>query len=410
MGVKFEGFDYINGGICAPSGFLAAGMHCGIRRNKEKKDVALIVANKVCNAAAVYTSNKVKASPLIVTKEHLENGKAKAIICNSGNANACNADGEDKAKSMCKIVSQELDIDVKDVLVASTGVIGQTLDIMPIKKHIGDLSESLSTTGSDAAEAIMTTDTVKKELALEFELGGEKCRMGVIAKGSGMIHPNMGTLLCFITTDVDINVPLLQKALRKAVQLTLNRVSIDGDTSTNDMTIIMASGEAKNKQIINEGKDYEIFLNALYILLMNVARMIAADGEGATKLLECMCVNAPSEDVAEKVAEAVITSSLFKAAMCASDANVGRRLCAGGDADAEFSIDGIGVEIASSKGKIVVCKDGNGVSFSEESAKEILSDDEIKIIIDLQNGDGKAIAWGCDLTYDYVKINADYRT
>jgi len=411
MGIKFEGFDYINGGICAPSGFLAAGMHCGMRRNKQKKDVALIVANKVCNTAAVYTSNKVKASPLIVTKEHLEDAKAKAIICNSGNANACNADGEDKAKSMCKIVSQELDIDMKDVLVASTGVIGQTLDIMPIKKHIGDLSQSLSTTGSrNAAEAIMTTDTVKKELALEFELGDEKCRMGVIAKGSGMIHPNMGTLLCFISTDVDINAPLLQKALRRAVRLTLNRVSIDGDTSTNDMAIIMASGEAKNKQIINEGKDYEIFLNALYILLMNVARQIAADGEGATKLLECMCVNAPSEDIAEKVAKSVITSSLFKAAMFAGDANWGRILCAVGYADAEFSIDGIGVELASSKGKIIVCKDGNGVSFSEESAKEILSEDEIKIMIDLQNGDGKAIAWGCDLTYDYVKINADYRS
>ncbi len=411
MRVNFKGFDFVSGGICAPAGFLASGIHCGIRKNKSKRDLGLIVSDTLCSAAAIYTQNKVKGAPITVTKRNLRNGKARAVIVNSGNANTCNADGEQKAEMMCALCADALHIDKKDVIVASTGVIGQILDIEPIQNGMPQLVSELSADGSaHAAEAIMTTDTVKKELAVEFMLGDTVCRVAGIAKGSGMIHPNMATMLCFLTTDVSIQPELLQSALKRVADDTFNMISIDGDTSTNDMACILASGKAGNPEIDKQDKYYEMFCNALYVLMMNLSRDIAADGEGATKLLECHVTGAPDEASAKAVAKAVIQSSLFKAAMFGADANWGRILCAVGYADAEFNIDDVRVDLASARGCIHVCEHGAGVPFSEEKAKDILLEDEIKIIIELGNGMYSAVAWGCDLTYDYVKINGDYRT
>lgn len=411
MSVKFEGFTFVSGGVCAPKGFKASGVHCGIRKNKDKKDLGLICCDKDCTAAAVYTQNKVKGSPIIVTQKHLKNGIARAVIVNSGNANTCNADGEEKALLMCKYAADALAIEVEDVIVASTGVIGQVLDAEPIKEGIPSLVKALSIEGSgDAATAIMTTDTRQKEVAVAFSLGGRRCYIGGIAKGSGMIHPNMATMLCFITTDACISAELLQKALTNVTAITFNRVSVDGDTSTNDMVSILASGYAENDEIVKEDEAYERFANALYVVMMNLAREVARDGEGATKLLECLCVGAPDEETADAVSKAVICSSLVKAAMFGQDANWGRVLCAIGYADAEFDIDKVSVELASAKGKLIVCIDGAGVTFSEDAAKEILGEEEIKIVVDLHDGESQSVAWGCDLTYDYVKINGDYRT
>ena len=409
--VKFEGFTQVEGGVCAPQGFKASGVHCGIRKNQTKKDLALIVAEVSCAAAAVYTQNKVKGSPILVTKQHLKNGMARAVIVNSGNANTCNADGEEKAKLMCKYAADALAIETEDVIVASTGVIGQVLDAAPIREGIPGLVKGLSDAGNtDAADAILTTDLRRKESAVAFSLGGRRCHIGGMAKGSGMIHPNMATMLCFLTTDVAIDPAMLQKALSQVTKLTFNRVTVDGDTSTNDMASIMASGLAENARITREDEAYERFVNALYIVMMNLSREIARDGEGATKLLECLCIHAASEDTAEKVSKAVIGSSLVKAAMFGCDANWGRVLCAIGYADAPVDVTKVSVEFASVKGKILVCSDGAGVEFSEEAAKAILSEDEVKILVDLHDGEDKAVAWGCDLTYDYVKINGDYRT
>ncbi len=411
--VKFEGFDFIDGGVCAPKGFQASGVHCGIRKNKEKKDLALIFCEKDCTAAACYTQNKVKGAPILVTRQNLSDGKARAVICNSGNANTCNADGEEKAQRMCELVSQKLPVDPKDVIVASTGVIGQPLPIEAIEGGMDALVAALGRTpqqAQDAAFAIMTTDTRKKEIAVSFRLGGKECRLAGMAKGSGMIHPNMATMLCFLTTDVCIEADVLQKALSRVTKVTFNRVSIDGDTSTNDMVSILASGLAGNACITYENEDYEIFVNALYVLLMNLSREIARDGEGATKLLECVCTGAEDEETAETIAKAVITSNLLKAAMFAADANWGRILCAIGYADASFDIVRVSVDLASSQGTIRVCENGSGVAFSEEQAKTILNEDEIRILVNVGEGKGRAVAWGCDLTYDYVKINADYRT
>lgn len=411
MRVNFKGFDFVDGGICAPAGFQAAGIHCGIRKNKDKRDLALIYSEDICTAAAIYTQNKVKGAPIAVTKKNIKNGKAQAIIVNSGNANTCNADGEQKAQMMCDLTAKALGIDQQDVIVASTGVIGQVLDIEPIQDGMPQLVSELSDGGSNnAAEAIMTTDTVKKEIAVEFHMGDAVCKIAGIAKGSGMIHPNMATMLCFITTDVAIEAELLQSALKKVADDTFNMVSIDGDTSTNDMACVLASGKAGNPLIDKQDTDYEIFINALYVVLMNLSREIAADGEGATKLLECHVTGADDEQTAKKVAKSVITSSLFKSAMFGADANWGRILCAIGYADAEFNIDEVSVQLASAKGCIRVCEYGAGVDFSEETAKEILLEDEIKIIVSLGKGKYSAVAWGCDLTYDYVKINGDYRT
>lgn len=410
--VKIEGFDFIDGGVCAAKGFTASGVIAGIKAgNTTKRDLALIKSEVRCKTAALFTKNKVKGAPILVCKEHLKDGYAQAVIVNSGNANTCNANGIEIAEEMCSLAADALGISQDDILVGSTGVIGQKLSIDPIKAVIPALAGSLSANGSPlACEAIMTTDTRKKEFAVEFELDGKKCRVGGISKGSGMINPNMATMLAFITTDVNINVELLEKALRKVCGVTYNMVSVDGDTSTNDSLFLMSSGLAGNNEIICEDDDYEIFVNALYAVMMNLARETARDGEGATKLIECVVNGAPDENTAKIVAKSVISSSLVKAALFAADANWGRILCAIGYADAEFDINKTAVDLESAKGKIAVCENGAGVDFSEEIAKEILSEEEIKILVNLKSGSGSAIAWGCDLTFDYVKINAEYRT
>lgn len=410
--VKFEGYEFTDGGVCAAQGFKASGVIAGIKAgNTTKRDLALISCDVRCKAAALFTTNKVKGAPIIVSREHLKDGFAQAVIVNSGNANTCNANGIEIAEQMCALAAEGLGISPEDILVGSTGVIGQKLSIEPIKAAVPALLSGLSEKNSSlACEAIMTTDTRKKELAVEFEIDGKKCRLGGISKGSGMINPNMATMLAFITTDVAINGELLAKALKKVNSLTYNMVSVDGDTSTNDTLFLMSSGLAGNAEIICEDKNYEIFENALYAVMMNLARETARDGEGATKLIECVVEGAKTEAIAKTVAKSVISSSLVKAALFASDANWGRILCAIGYADADFDIDKVSVDLASAKGKTAVCRNGAGVDFSEEIAKEILSEDEIKILVDLHDGNESAIAWGCDLTFEYVKINAEYRT
>ena len=402
----------ILGGICAPKGFKASGVHCGIRKNKSKRDLALIVSDVKGTAAAVYTTNKVKGAPIAVTRRNIADGYAQAVICNSGNANTCNADGEIKAEAMCALTEKFAGVASSDVIVASTGVIGQILPIEPIESGMTALVNGLSDNGSGyAAEAIMTTDTVKKEYAVEFELGGKTCRIGAIAKGSGMIHPNMATLLCFLTTDAAVAPDVLHTALTEVIADTLNMVSIDGDTSTNDMVSVIANGRAGNAYIVKaEGEDYAAFCDALLCIMTKVSRAIAKDGEGATRLMECKVTHAKDKATAKIIAKSVICSSLLKAAIFAADANWGRILCAIGYADADFDINSIDVDLCSRKGTIAVCRNGNGVEFCEETAKKILSEDEILIAVDCKDGEGEAVAWGCDLTYDYVKINADYRT
>ncbi len=401
----------IEGGICAAKGFTAGGIHCGIRKNKGKRDLSLIYSAVRASAAATYTTNLVKGAPLIVTKEHISDGYAQAVICNSGNANTCNANGIEIAEQMSSLLSNALCIDEKDVVVASTGVIGEPLDIKPIADGIPALIDSLSDNGSDnAAEGIMTTDTVKKEVAVEFELGGKACRIGGIAKGSGMIHPNMATMLVFITTDAAISPEMLQKALSGDIKNTFNMVSVDGDTSTNDMVTVLANGMAGNEIIMSDGKDYAEFMKALNTVTMNLCRKIAGDGEGATKLLECKVSGAKDEQTAKTVAKSVICSSLLKAAMFGADANWGRVLCAIGYSGADVDVNKIDVSFRSAKGEIPVCVDGAGIEFSEEFAKEILLEKDIEILIELKSGEAQATAWGCDLTYEYVKINGDYRT
>ena len=408
-----QGFTYIDGGVCAAKGFVANGLNCGLNPDKNKNDLALIYSEAECDAAAVYTLNKVKGAPILVTKKNLAatGGKAKAIIANSKNANTCNADGEEKADKMCALTADVLGIKKEEVIVASTGVIGQILPIEPIENNIKELAEGLSAANhGKAANAIMTTDTIQKEVAVEFELDGKKVQIGGMAKGSGMIHPNMATTLNFVTTDAAIDSELLQKALSKIVKVTYNCLSVDGDTSTNDMVCIMANGLAGNEKISEENEVYDIFCQGLYLVLMNMTRMLAKDGEGATKLLECSCKGAPDLDTAIIVAKSVIRSPLFKCAMFGEDANWGRVLCAIGYAEADFDIDKVEVDLSSEKGSIHVCENGSGVAFSEEEAAVVLSADEIFINIDLHQGDAEAKAWGCDLTYEYVKINGDYRS
>ena len=403
--------EYINGGVCAPKGFKASGIHCGIRKNKTKRDLALIVSDCKASAAAIYTLNLVKGAPIYVTKDNIADGVAQAMVCNSGNANTCNADGIEIATKMCDITAEATGIDAKDVIVASTGVIGQPLDITPIANGMPQLVSELGYDNSEnAAEAIMTTDTVKKEFAVSFTLGGKECKMGGIAKGSGMIHPNMATMLVFITTDAAISPELLHKALYSDAQKSFNMISIDGDTSTNDMVSVMANGMAGNEMITEENEDFEVFRNALAMITEKLCRAIAKDGEGATKLVECFVTGGKDWHTAKTVAKSVICSSLFKAAMFGADANWGRVLCAIGYSGADVDVTKIDVSFTSEKGTIEVCKDGAGIPFSEEIAKEILLCDEIKVNIALNNGDASAVARGCDLTYDYVKINGDYRT
>ena len=403
--------EIINGGVCAAKGFLANGIHCGIRKNKTKKDLALIYSEKKATCAAVYTTNKVKGAPLTVTKNNISDGYAQAVICNSGNANTCNANGIEIAEQMCQILGKEMNLDPRDVVVASTGVIGQPLDITPIKEGVPELVKGLNINGSqDAANGIMTTDTRLKEIAISFEIGGKECKIGGIAKGSGMIHPNMATMLVFITTDCNISANMLREALSTDIQSTFNMVSVDGDTSTNDMVTILANGMAENDEITDHGDDFDTFMKALNTLTINLCRKIAGDGEGATKLLECTVDGAKDEKNAKIIAKSVICSSLVKSAMFGSDANWGRVLCAIGYSGAEVDVNKVFVSFVSNKGEISVCENGAGVDFSEEKAKEILLEEEITIKIGLGDGNGKATAWGCDLTYDYVKINGDYRT
>ena len=401
----------ISGGVCAAKGFTASGIHCGIRKNRAKKDLALIVSAIPASAAAVYTSNLVKGAPLAVTKEHLADGKARAVICNSGNANTCNADGPEVARKTCDLVAGALGIAASDVIVASTGVIGQPLDIKPIAEGISPLTAALTPNGSTAAcEAIMTTDTRVKQIAVEFTIGGKLCRLGGIAKGSGMIHPNMATMLVFLTTDVAISPEMLQLALSEDVQGTFNMISVDGDTSTNDMVSILANGMAGNAPITRPGRDLTAFRKALNTVNVNLCRSIAADGEGATKLLECKVTGARDLSTARTVAKSVICSNLTKAAMFGADANWGRVLCAIGYSGAAVDVDRIDVTFSSKAGSVPVCVNGAGIPFSEEEAAKVLHEDEIDILVSLGDGTAAATAWGCDLTYEYVKINGDYRT
>lgn len=413
-------FKVIDGGICASKGFKASGIYCGIKRpandtpeTKHKNDICIFVSDTVCNTAAVYTQNKVKGAPILVTKKNLEKSgnKSIAVIANSKNANTCNADGIEKAEAMCELLAKELNVPKEQVIVASTGVIGQILPIEPIKTGIPKLVKELDYNKNiEAATAIMTTDTVKKEYAVEFEIDGVKCHLGGMAKGSGMIHPNMATTLNFITTDCSISSNLLQEALSEIVKVTYNCLSIDGDTSTNDMVSLMANGMSDNKEITSHGADFDTFKSALYEVMANLTRMLAKDGEGATKLIECITSGAKDKDTAITVAKSVVCSSLFKAAIFGEDANWGRILCAVGYAQADFDINKVDVDLKSKNGIISVCKNGSGIEFSEEKASEILSADEIYVLINLNDGSEKATAWGCDLTYDYVKINGDYRT
>lgn len=400
----------INGGVCAAKGFSANGVLCGIRKNRTKRDLALIISEIPASAAAVYTKNLVKGAPLTVTKNNISDGIAQAMICNSGNANTCNANGIEIAEQMCKLVADTTNIKATDVIVASTGVIGQPLSIDPIASKINDLAAGLGDNSDLACEAIMTTDTKKKEIAFEFEINGTICKIGGIAKGSGMIHPNMATMLVFVTTDCAISAKMLNKALKTDVETSFNMVSVDGDTSTNDMVSIMANGLAGNALIDSDGAEFDAFCKALHGVTSYLCKMIAADGEGATKLLECTVSGAVDDINARIIAKSVICSSLFKAAMFGADANWGRVLCAIGYSGADVDVSKVEVSFESVKGRIDVCKNGAGIPFSEEIAKEILLESEIKIIIGVGDGNGQAIAWGCDLTYDYVKINGDYRT
>lgn len=401
---------FINGSVTAAKGFKASGVHCGIRKNRSKKDLALIVCEKRAAAACVYTKNLVKGAPIYVTKENVADGYARAIICNSGNANTCNENGIEIARDMCSLCEEYADISASDVIVASTGVIGQPLDITPIKNGMRELVASLGSDPSPAAEAIMTTDTMDKQFAVEFTADGKKCVVGGIAKGSGMIHPNMATMLVFVTSDVDISPEMLQKALSHDVEDSFNMISVDGDTSTNDMVSVMASGLAGNKKITGEGEDYSAFCEALGAVTKNLCRKIAKDGEGATKLITCSVSGAKDKPTAKIVAKSVISSSLFKAAMFGADANWGRVLCAVGYSGADVDVNKIDVSFSSENGSVEVCAAGSGVDFSEEKAKKVLSSDEVTVAINLNSGDFEATAWGCDLTYDYVKINGDYRT
>ena len=400
----------IEGGVCAAQGFTAAGVHCGIRKNKTKRDLALIYSSVPASTAAVYTTNLVKGAPLVVTKQHLANGKAQAVICNSGNANTCNANGIEIAEQMSELLALALQIQSSDVVVASTGVIGQPLDIAPIAAGIPELVKNLGPHSAEAAEGIMTTDTKRKEIAVSFTVGGKECRIGGICKGSGMIHPNMGTMLCFITTDCAITHEMLEDALRSVVKHTFNRVTIDGDTSTNDMCVVLANGMAENALIEWKDAGYSAFYAALETLCTNLSRQIAADGEGASRLVSCTVTGARGEDVAERLAKSVVGSSLVKAAMFGADANWGRVLCAMGYSKAPFRPEHVNCSFRSAAGEIPVCKAGEALDFDEDIAKQVLTQPEVEILVSLNEGDGEATCWGCDLTYDYVKINGDYRT
>ena len=403
----------ISGGVCAAQGFAASGVHCGVKAGSspDKNDLALILSEKECTAAATYTLNRVKAAPLYVTMDHLENGVAWGVVANSGNANACCPMSHENAEAMCAAAAAATGREPEDFVVASTGVIGQTINIAAIQAGMPAAAAALNADGSDAAaHAIMTTDTVKKEIAVSFDVGGKEVKMGAIAKGSGMIHPNMGTMLAFITTDCAITHEMLEDALREVVSKTFNRVTVDGDTSTNDTCVVLANGMAGNPLIEWKDEDYETFKAALDHVCRTLSRTIAGDGEGASRLITCKMVGARSEESAERLAKAVVGSSLVKAAMFGADANWGRVLCAMGYSKAPFRPEHVDVSFQSCAGEILVCEQGEQVNFDEDKAKEILSQKEVVIAVSLNEGEESAECWGCDLTYDYVKINGDYRT
>ena len=406
--------SWIDGGVCAAQGFRAAGLHVGVKtHNVNKKDVALIVSDADCAAAAVFTTNVVKAAPIHVTKAHLANGRARAVVANSGNANACAPLGEENAERMCAAAAKAIGCGAEDVLVCSTGVIGQTLRVNVIEEGMEELASLLeqSGAGSDAAaHAIMTTDTVKKEAAVETTVGGKTVRIGGIAKGSGMIHPNMGTMLCFITTDCSISPEMIREALVDTAHVSFNRISVDGDTSTNDTCLVLANGLAGNETITGEGEDYAAFLKALKALCVRLARMMAKDGEGARHLITCTVSGAKDEESAQTIAKSVISSTLTKAAIFGCDANWGRVLCAMGYSGEKFDPDKVDVAFASAAGEIPVCRQGRGLDFDEDLAKRILTEDEVEIRVRMGEGDASCTCWGCDITYDYIKINGDYRT
>ncbi len=399
----------IDGGVCAAKGFKAGAIRCGIRKSQTKKDLAMILSDCECSAAAVYTTNRVKAAPILLTMDNLSNGKARAVIVNSGNANACAPFGIENARREAMAAARALHVAMEDVVVASTGVIGQTLSVECIEEHAGSMEMKYGNSMA-AAEAIMTTDTKVKTIAVEFEADGKTCHIGGICKGSGMIHPNMGTMLSFITTDCAISSEMLDKALKADVKKTFNRVTVDGDTSTNDMCCILANGMAGNLPVEQEGPDYDAFCAALHMVTEDLARKIAADGEGASKLMTCTVSGALDEDTAEQLCKSICSSSLVKAAIFGSDANWGRVLCAMGYSGAAFNTEEVTVEFASKAGTVTVCEKGRGLDFNEELAKEILDQEEVEINVTLQEGSGNVTCWGCDLTYDYVKINGDYRT
>ena len=399
----------IDGGVCAAKGFKAGAIRCGIRKSQTKKDLAMILSDCECSAAAVYTTNRVKAAPILLTMENLSNGKARAVIVNSGNANTCAPFGIENARREAMAAARALHVAMEDVVVASTGVIGQTLSVECIEEHAGSMEMKYGNSMA-AAEAIMTTDTKVKTIAVEFEADGKTCHIGGICKGSGMIHPNMGTMLSFITTDCAISSEMLDKALKADVKKTFSRVTVDGDTSTNDMCCILANGMAGNLPVEQEGPDYDAFCAALHMVTEDLARKIAADGEGASKLMTCTVSGALDEDTAEQLCKSICSSSLVKAAIFGSDANWGRVLCAMGYSGAAFNTEEVTVEFASKAGTVTVCEKGRGLDFNEELAKEILDQEEVEINVTLQEGSGNVTCWGCDLTYDYVKINGDYRT
>ncbi len=404
-------YKEIGGGVCAAMGFKAAGMHSGIRPGKAKNDLMLVVADTPCAAAAIYTQNKVQGAPIAVTKAHLANGRARGYVCNSGNANTCAPGGQQLAQTCCRLAAEATGLAPEDFIIASTGVIGQALPLKPFEDGLPKLAAALSRDGhADATGAIMTTDTVRKEYAVEFTLGGRTCRLGGMCKGSGMINVNMATMLCFLSTDAAITPDMLQKALRQTAALSLNQLCIDGDTSTNDMAAIMASGFAGNREICADGEDYNAFCAALLAVLTWMARALAADGEGATKLLECMVTGAPDDATARLIAKTIISSALFKSAMFGADANWGRALCAIGYTPGNFPVDNISLTLKSRAGTVPVCKASAHLPFNEDDAAAVLFEREIQVLVDMGTANGSGTAWGCDLTYDYVKINGDYRT
>ncbi|MFA6505004.1 MAG: bifunctional glutamate N-acetyltransferase/amino-acid acetyltransferase ArgJ [Treponemataceae bacterium] len=404
----------IEGGVCAPKGFKANGVWCGIRKKKDKRDLALIVSDAPCAAAGMYTNNIVKAASVLVTREHLTDGNARVVICNSGNANACTGEpGLVAARKMASIAAEKIGCLPSEVAVGSTGVIGVPLPIEPVETAIDELVDGLTADAGGhgrALEAIMTTDTRKKEISVEFTLGGKPVRIGAMAKGAGMIHPNMGTMLSFITSDAAIESALLDEALRRAVRRSFNRVTVDGDTSTNDTVVILANGRAGNARISQKGADWETFAAALEYVCVDLSRKIARDGEGATRLVTCSVSGAKDEAAAEVLAKSIVSSSLVKAACFGADANWGRILCAMGYSGAAFTPEGVDVRFKSAAGEVLVCAKGASIPFSEETAKKVLSEEEIEILVTMTEGKASVTAWGCDLTYDYVKINGDYRS